>query len=620
MRVSRNILGCVVALSVPLVLASAAPAQFESLRKLTQSSRPSKKIAHFKIKGELVETPMRIPSLFGSDPPLSLKSLLARFKEARHDSSIVAVLVDLQEATVGLAQMEEIREAIRKFAAVDKDVYVHADALSTLTYAVASGASHISVVPTGELWLMGLYGEMPYLRGTLDKIGVVADFEQCGDFKTAAETLTRLGPSEQAQQMNRWLLDSVYETLVNWIASGRGMPAEKVRALIDNGPYFAADAMEAGLIDSVKHRRDFIVGLKARYGADIEFVQDYGKDDMLDMPQGNPWAIIEYFMKMLNPMPQAFSKPTVAVVYVEGTILTGEAEVSPFAPARGAFSTTIRRALDKAAEEPSVKAVVLRVDSPGGSALASEIILDAAKRVAARKPLIVSMGNVAGSGGYYVSCGAETIFADAGTITASIGVLGGKLVTTGMWDKLGVNWHAQQRGNMAAMMSTATPFSDSERAKLRHVLDTIYDVFKNHVTEARGERLTKPIDEIAGGRVFTGQQALNLGLVDKLAGFDEAIKAAAQSAGLSEYDIRVIPEPPTIFDLLLGGIDSDELARASHATEFSLLASPPLRSMLSVMAKVDPLRTRAVFRCLQGIELIHEEGVAMIMLPELLVR
>jgi protease-4 len=219
-----------------------------------------------------------------------------------------------------------------------------------------------------------------------------------------------------------------------------------------------------------------------------------------------------------------------------------------------------------------------------------------------------------------VSCGAQAILADEGTITASIGVLGGKLVTTGMWDKLGVNWHAQQRGDMAAMLSTASPFSDSERAKLRHHLDTIYEVFKTHVTEARGDRLTKPIDEIAGGRVFTGRQALELGLVDKLGGFEEAIKVAAQRAGVSEYDVRVIPEPPTIFDLLSGGRADDEFARAAGAVRPSLLESPLFRSTLPLLAKVDPLRVRAILHCLQGIELINEEGAAMIMLAEPVIR
>ena len=176
---------------------------------------------------------------------------------------------------MGFAQLEEVCEAMRKFAAVDKEVYVHADALTTLTYAAATGASHISVVPTGEVWLMGLYGEMPYLRGTLEKIGVLADFEQCGDFKTASEPLTRGGPSEQSKQMTGWLLDSVYQTLVDLIAAGRGMSVDKVRALIDGGPYFAEEALEAGLIDSVKHRRDFVAGLKARFGSLLYNLLDY---------------------------------------------------------------------------------------------------------------------------------------------------------------------------------------------------------------------------------------------------------------------------------------------------------------------------------------------------------
>ena len=176
----RRILCYWAALSVTATITGSAYGQFESLRKLTQSTSSGKRIAHFKLKGDLVETPVHIPPLFGTEPPLSLRSLLARFREARHDDNVVAVVVDLQDAVMGLAQLEEVREALHKFAAVDKDVYVHADALTTLTYATATGASHISIVPTGELWLTGLYGEVPYLRGTLDKIGVMADFARKG--------------------------------------------------------------------------------------------------------------------------------------------------------------------------------------------------------------------------------------------------------------------------------------------------------------------------------------------------------------------------------------------------------------------------------------------------------
>jgi protease-4 len=612
-----------VALLAPLVYSGPTSAQFDQLKKLGRAAlhqqEESKQIAYFKIKGPLAETPVNMPPLFGGDAPLSLKGLLERFKEARLDKNVVAVLLDLQDAALGLGQLEELHEALRKFAAVDKPVFVHADSLTTVTYAAATGASHISVVPTGDVWLLGLYGETPYLRGALDKIGCTPDIETCGDFKTAGEPLMRKEPSEPSKQMTKWLLDGLYVGLVDRIAKGRGMSPEKVTSLIDDGPYSAEEALAAGLIDSVKHRQDFIADLKKRYGEGIEFVADYGKSDELDMPQ-DPFAMFSFLMKLLNPSPKVYTEPSVAIVYIDGTIQTGSAEVSPFGGGSGAYSTTIRKGLDRAASDDSVKAVVMRVDSPGGSALASEIILDAARRVAAKKPLVVSMGNVAGSGGYYVTCAAETIFADSGTITASIGVLGGKIVTTGMWDKLGVNWNAVQRGKMAGILRTAAPFSDPERAKIRHYMDTVYGIFKKHVTDARGAKLKKPIDDIAGGRVFTGAQALDIGLIDKIGGLEDAIKFAAQRAGLGEYEIRVIPEPPGLFDLFKHKGDEDGYADVTVAPRPTFMQVPPFDTMTSTLLRVDPLRVQAMVRSLQRIDLLLAESVITMMPDELLIR
>jgi len=613
----------VVALLSLLACTGSTFAQFEQLKKMGRAAlgqeEDNKQIAYFKIKGELAETPVNMPPLFGSEPPMSLKGLLERFKEARQDKNVVAVLIDLQNASLGLAQLEELHDALRKFAAVDKPVFMHADSLRTLTYAAATGASHISVVPTGDVWLLGLYGETPYLRGLLDKLGCTPDIEQCGDFKTAGEPIMRKEPSEPSKQMTKWLLDGLYATLVERIAKGRGLSPEKVTSLIDNGLYSAEEALAAGLIDSVKHRQDFIAELKTRYGDGVEFVADYGKSDDMDMPQ-DPFAMFSFLMQLLNPTPKVYTEPSVAIVYVEGTIQTGSAEVSPFGGSSGAFSTTLRKALDKAAGDDSVKAVVMRVDSPGGSALASEIILDASRRVAAKKPLIVSMGNVAGSGGYYVTCASDTIFADSGTITASIGVIGGKIVTTGMWDKVGINWSGVQRGKMAGMMSTAAPFSDPERAKIRHYMDTVYGIFKKHVTTARGAKLKKPIDDIAGGRVFTGSQALDIGLIDKIGGLEDAIKFAAQRANLGEYDIRVIPEPPGIFDLFKHHDDADDYAELSTTHRLSLTKLRPFDTMLSTLSAVDPQRFQAVVRSLQRLELLHAESVITMMPDELLIR
>jgi protease-4 len=491
--------------------------------------------------------------------------------------------------------------------------------LSTGTYALSTAASQISVVPTGIVWLTGFYGEAPYLREMLHKIGCTPDFETCGDFKTAAETLTRDGPSQEAQRMTDWLLDDIYHNMVALIADGRSMTPEKVKNLIDQGPYTAEEALVAGLIDSVQHRQDFVADLKAKYGGNVRFAINYGKKDPFDIPDDNFFAMFEFFMKMMDPEPTSYTEPSVAIVYVEGAIQTGTAEQSPFGGTQGAFSTTIRKALDKAAEEDSVKAVVLRVDSPGGSALASEIILDASKRVAAKKPLVVSMGNVAGSGGYYVTCGAGTIFASPSTVTASIGVVAGKIVTTGMWDKLGINWHANQRGDMAGMLSTASKFSPEERAKLRDYMTMVYRVFRSHVEHAREGKLTKPMDELAGGRVFTGRQALELGLVDKLGGLEDAVKYAAGQAGIGEYDVRVIPEPPTIFDLFAPSRKDESISIAQRGS-LSLMSHPIVEAALPLLARTDPLRFKAVVQALVRIELIHREGVVMMMPEDLIIR
>ncbi|MGB0716455.1 MAG: S49 family peptidase, partial [Phycisphaerae bacterium] len=501
-----------------LVLGTAQPAamaQFK-LSDLTgggEKKAQPKKIAHVHWQGMLTETPMDVPPLFSNTTPMSLKDLIRRINDARDDDAVVAMILDLDGAGIGLAQIEEVHKAISKFAAVDKEVYINAETMMTASYALASCASHISIVPTGDLWLTGMYGETPYIRGGLDKLGVVPDFEQCGDFKTGAEAITRTEPSKQSKEMTNWLLDSIYDSMINLIAEGRGMDPGLVRKLVDAGPYSAEEAKAAKLVDAVQHKHEFAEDLRDRYGHDVRIIFDYGGENAEDLPQ-NMFAAWEMFMEMFDPTPKVYTDPSVAIVYVEGMIQTGSAEVSPFGSSSGAYSTTIRKALDAAAEDDSVKAVVMRIDSPGGSALASEIILEASRRVAMKKPLVVSMGNVAGSGGYYVTCASERIFADNHTITSSIGVLAGKLVTTGMWDKLGINWHANKRGAMSGIFSGSHMFSDEERAKMRHYMETVYDVFKGHVVEARGEKLAKPIDELAGGRVFTGAQALELGLVD----------------------------------------------------------------------------------------------------------
>jgi protease-4 len=304
-------------------------------------------------------------------------------------------------------------------------------------------------------------------------------------------------------------------------------------------------------------------------------------------------------------------------VYVNGPILTGKGTSSPFGGDVGAFSSDVREALQKAEADRSIKAVVLRIDSPGGSATASEIILDATRRLKAKKPFVVSMGDVAGSGGYYVACGADTIFADATTLTGSIGVLGGKLATTEMWRKIGVTFKEYKRGQNAGVFSTDDVFTESERARVRALLDEVYDGFKKHVTDIRGKRLKKPIEDLAGGRVYTGKQALELGLVDRLGTLSDAVAFAADEAKLKTYDVRVVPEPKNFLERLTerasGGKDEPgHVASTAGQNGLFKLAAPYLQNL-------DPRRTAAIASVLGRLEILQREGVVLTM-PELLLQ
>jgi len=278
----------------------------------------------------------------------------------------------------------------------------------------------------------------------------------------------------------------------------------------------------------------------------------------------------------------------------------------------GAYSTPIAKALDEAAADDSIKAVVLRVDSPGGSAVASEIILNATRRVAAKKPLVVSMGNVAGSGGYYVACGTKTIFADNATITGSIGVVSGKLATGRLWERVGINWTPIRRGANAGMLDSGDVFTDEQRNVLQGWMNEVYDVFKGHVTAIRGEKLAKPIDEMAGGRVFTGKQALELGLVDKLGTLDDALKFAAGEAKIEEYEIRILPQPKSFLEVLLADLqdgESDSKTLSLGASSGTAAGLPWLDAVLPQLRALEPQRLRSVMLGLQQLQLLQHENV-----------
>lgn len=573
------------------------------------------KLVHFRLRGELPEAPPKMElNLFslGAEQPISMYDLLKALNKARKDDTVRGVLFELDEAALGFAQIQELRAQFEKLKSADKDVWVYTEVMTPGQYLLASAASKVVMMPKGELVLMGLYGEASYFKRMLDKIGVQADIIHCGDYKSAGEPFYLEGPSKPAEEQQNRLLDSIFEQLVGQIAESRKLSADDVKKLIDRGLLSPEDAVKEKLVDELAYREDLTKTLKKRYGDDFKLDRRYGKDKGMDLDPSNPFAMFNAIFGQMMKGPSKSDKPAIALIYVDSMITSGSSEDGVFGGNSG--STTIRRAIEKAAQDKNIKAVVLRVDSPGGSAVASEVIAEAVKRCKKEKPLVVSMGNVAASGGYYVSCLSDAIFAEPGTITGSIGVVGGKMVTKGLWDWVGITGHEYQRGALADTFNSNRKFEDDERKLVTDMMYRVYGDFKDRVTAGRRSKIKGELESLAGGRVYTGKQALEIGLVDKLGGMADAIQYAADQAEMSKYELRILPEPKNLFDMLfkgMSGADDDEVeAHVQYGAKW--MASPFLRDALPMLDRLDPHKGRAVRQALMQMDLMGRENVLML--------
>lgn len=586
---------------------------------LPAHAQDAKVVPVIRIRGPLAEAPppLSIGELFGEEPTANMFQLLERLRAARTDENVAAVVFDIDEAQLGLAQIQELRAQVEALKANDKDVWVFVESLQLGNLMFGSAASHFWLLPSGDVSVLGLYSEASYYKNMLDNIKVEADILHCGDYKSAGEPFYRTGPSKEAEEQINWLLDSIFEQVVEAIAKSRRIAPEEFKELMDKGSLSPKEALAAKLVDKLAYREDFTKQLKKRYGDDVKITRRYGQKKGPDIDFGNPFAFFQVFSDLMKGK-KASTKPAVAVVHVESMITQGRSEESPFGGSSNAGSTTIRAAIAKAAADKSVKALVLRVDSPGGSAVASDIICEATKRFKkSGRPFIVSMGNVAGSGGYYVSALADAIFAEPTTITGSIGVVGGKLVTKGLWDWVGITGHEYKRGKHSDMMNTNRRFTDEEREIVRSWMDRIYEEFKGRVLEGREDRIKGDLETLAGGRVYTGKQALDIGLVDRLGGLSDAIKYAAGEAELgNDYEIRMFPQPKTLIDKLLEGLSDKEEDADSAAVRLDIGGRfgglPHVASALEVAGKLDPQKARALEQFLIQMELFSSECVLMI--------
>lgn len=598
------------------------------------SALGQKQVLRIVFHGPVREAPSEQDELMaifsGGEKAMSVYSLVHDIEKAADDSKINGIALVIEDVQASMAQVEEICQALQHFRSKGKKVYCYMDAAGNLEYALASAADHITLAENGELAITGLHGQASYYKGLLDKLGMQMEMLHCGAYKSALEPFVRTEPSKEAAENINWLLDGIYDRWVHMIADGRKLSVDAAKAAIDSAPLSSKDASEKKLVDAVGSFNDFRRLIQKDCGKDVKILKSYETKDKLDIDPENPFSIFQVFSDLMNKT-KSESKPGLGLIYIEGGITTGKSEQAGLMGGGGnAGSTTIRAAFERAREDKNVKAVVVRVNSPGGSALASDIMWEAATRCAAEKPVIVSMGGVAGSGGYYVSIPGEVIFADEATITASIGVVGGKMNWNGFWEgKLGVSTTEFNRGKNAAIMTQNRLWTEGEKAKMTSYMDEVYAQFKGRIMKSRGPKIKGNLEDMAGGRVYTGKQALERGLIDKIGTLSDAIRYTADKVGLKDPEIYVFPKPKSITDIfkMLSGEDSeDEYELDSWAAAPTLPLNlgtqeqALLDAALPLASRLAPDQVQSLSHALQSLITINRERVSCEMPFQLRVR
>jgi protease-4 len=442
---------------------------------------------------------------------------------AAADPRIAALILEPEHPEAGWAKLAEIRAAVASFARAGKPVAAFLRSPNTRDYYLASAAGRISIAPRDHLDVKGLRAELLYLRDALDKFGILPEFEGFGRYKDAPDVLTRSSMRPETRQVVEALLDARLEELVGLVSEGRKKSKEEVTRLLDEGPYLADTARKTGLIDAVEFEDQMREYLRQRLGQNQ--LRTVSAEQYQRVPAGR--------IGLSGPH-------RIALLAAEGDILRGGL---PF-PFEQLDPDEFRGWVKRIRKDDAIKAVILRIDSPGGDAIGSDEMLRELELLASKKPLVVSMSDVAASGGYALALAGSRILAHPQSLTGSIGIFYGKLSFAGLYEKLGIRKELLLRGRMAGMDSEARALSEEERNKLRRMLQTMYTDFVAQVAQAR-RRKPEQIEPAAQGRVWLGRDALVHGLVDELGGIERAIQLAREQAGIpSSEQVRIEPFPP----------------------------------------------------------------------------
>lgn len=458
--------------------------------------------------------------LTGGVGPREVTAAVLRLRAIARDPAVRGVVLALDGVGAGWGSMQELREEVKAVSRSGKKVFAYLVAASARDYWLASAADKIYLDPAGGVRLVGFAGTTLYFKGAFDKLGVSAQFEKIAEYKSAPEQYTEVAPTEPALRMRNELYDSLWESFVAGIVEGRRLDRKTVEELIDGGPYTAGQLeRDTKLVDAVASPERV---------AELVAIELGGLSPVAEAPAEKD---------------DRWQRPAVVVIYADGDIVDGKSMTIPFLGRKLVGSETISGLLAAARESPEVGAIVIRIDSPGGSALASEVMSREVFKTRGKKPIICSMGDVAASGGYFLAAGCDVIFAEPMTITGSIGIFYGKFDLSGLMAKLGVTSETFRRGRRADMESMYRPYTEEERVVLHDRLTYFYGRFTETVARGRGMTQSR-VDELGRGRVWSGAQAKEVGLVDRLGGVGDAITLAKERMGLGPDDkVRVIALP-----------------------------------------------------------------------------
>lgn len=477
---------------------------------------------------------------------MTVRDVVDAMDRAGDDSRVVGMMATIAASSMGLAKTQEIRDAVLRFRAKKKFAVAFSETFGEAgpgqkAYYLATAFDQIYLQPSGDIGLTGVIVESPFVKDTLGKLGMRFRGDHRYEYKSALNTFTQTKYTPAEREENQRLITSWYEQELRGIAEARHMSPEGVQKLVDRGPFLGKEALDAHLVDGLAYRDEVYDQVKKKGGSS---------------------AGLLYASKYLERAghPHETGK-TIALIYGVGGVSRGKSSYNPISGSSSMGSDSVTAAFRAAVDDKDVKAIIFRVDSPGGSYVASDAIWrEVVKAKKAGKPVIATMGDLAGSGGYFVAMSADKIVAQPGTITASIGVLNGKMLTSGFWNKVGLTWDEVHAGANAKMWTGLQDYTPAEWQRFQSWLDRIYADFTNKTAEGRKLPLPKVL-EVAKGRIWTGEDAKNLGLIDEVGGFDQALKLAKKAANIpdsEEVNIQRFPRRKSFLEAVLRKPDNSE--------------------------------------------------------------